>query len=137
MKLLFSVVLALLAFAGCEKKDNPASDVNRYSIPNKPTNVRLVADWTDSTVYVTWQDNSDNENGFAVQLTLDILQDGGGHLIHRTQGNSPENATSSRGWYERHIEPFMGSMYLHPGVAAYNLSGDTTFVYATDTLVIR
>jgi len=140
MKTLFSVVLAVLAFAGCEKKDNPASDVNRYSIPNKPSNVRLEVDSLDNNVYAVWQDNSDNEDGFKVILNWTYHQAGDDEWSDGSfQGITPENASSSNGWVECTLDSFRvwaDSFSVDASIAAFNLSGDTIFVEAAHQLVL-
>ena len=87
MKIAFIMIALLLA--GCDKEEstNPA-EPNRYSIPNKPSLVRIVRDIDTHNVVLYWRDNSDNEDGFKA-----------GHTQYSyTYWTLPENATSSEGY---------------------------------------
>jgi len=76
MKLEYLLLTAILLIAGCtleHEHDNLVQPVepNRYSIPLRPSNLE-VEFLDDNNVHISWQDNSDNEDGFRLEESYSV-----------------------------------------------------------------
>lgn len=97
MKRIIYLFFVSLFVIGCQKDAPTKPEPNRNSRPNKPSDLNIVFNHDTTEATLTWQDNSDNENGFNCYLRLSYSSSALGQTID-TIFSVPENTRSSAGW---------------------------------------
>jgi hypothetical protein len=91
----------LIMLVACDTKETKIvypMEPNRYSIPYPPSELSITFIDSTHSAFLHWRDNSDNEDGFALQLRYDGYKYGGRYRSRSDAVTVPENSTTNAGF---------------------------------------
>jgi Fibronectin type III domain len=121
--LFFIFLLTILMFSACDEAadllDDPADDTDP---PDAPSHFDAVLEEDDGTIGVTWQDDSDNEDGFILEIRVD-------------GGDWDEEADLSRNQTSYSFEDLIENSDYKFRIHAYNGNGESNSVTSDEISV--